>query len=102
MEKIFEFARKEHERQLRYHNLKNDPKTKYTILAKLMEEVGELSEAILKKDRLQHARKLRGLPSVADELADVILVALILGEELKIDTRMALLSKMKKITARKY
>ena len=44
---LFEFAKKEHHRQVTHHNLKGDPKTKYTIFAKLMEEVGELSETIL-------------------------------------------------------
>ena len=41
-----DFAKKEHERQVNLHNTKNNPKTKYTMLAKLMEEVQGLVEAM--------------------------------------------------------
>jgi NTP pyrophosphatase (non-canonical NTP hydrolase) len=107
MEDLFEFAKVEHERQVTHHNVKGDPKTKYTMLAKLMEELGELSEAILTCDSLQRSDKLT--EKIADaranlegEFADVILVAAILSHELGVDVKAALHRKIKKIRERKY
>ncbi len=103
MEDIFEFAKVEHERQVTYHNTKGNPKTKYTMLAKLMEEVGELSEAILTYDSLQRKDKLvDAKKDLKDEFADVVIVALILSHELGVDIKKALDDKIKKIKARKY
>ncbi len=103
MEDIFEFAKIEHERQVTHHNVKGDPKTKYTMLAKLMEELGELSEAILTYDSLQRTDKLQDAKSdLNGEFADVVLVTLILSQELGVDVKKALDEKIKKIKARKY
>ena len=103
MEDIFEFSKIEHERQVNHHNVKNDPKTKYTMLAKLMEELGELSEAILSYDSLQRTDKLDNAKNnLEDELADVILVTLILSNELGVDVKNAINKKIQKIKSRKY
>lgn len=83
------------------HNVKNDPKTKYTMLAKLMEEVGELSEAILKTDSLQRSDKLKKKSDLEGEFADVIFVAMILSQELDVDIGKALERKITKIIDRR-
>ena len=103
MADIFEFAKKEHERQVTHHNVKGESKTKYTMLAKLMEELGELSEAILTCDSLQRSDKLENArANLEGEFADVILVALILSQEMNIDVKKALEEKIEKIIERKY
>ena len=58
MEELLKFTKEEHKRKTKHFNLEDNSKTKYTILAKLMEEVGELSEAILTADSLQRTDKL--------------------------------------------
>jgi NTP pyrophosphatase (non-canonical NTP hydrolase) len=103
MEDFFEFAKIEHERQVKHYKAKGDAKTKYTMLAKLMEEVGELSEAILIQDSMQRKDKLStSKKELEDELADVLLVTLILSQELEVDVKKALEKKIKKIKSRKY
>jgi NTP pyrophosphatase (non-canonical NTP hydrolase) len=103
MDDIFKFAKIEHERQVLHYHVKGNPKTKYTILAKLMEEVGELSEAILSFDSLQRKDKLKGAKhDLEGELADVVIVTLILANELNVDMNSALTKKIKKIKLRKY
>jgi len=103
MNEIMEFVTKEHDRQVTHHNLKGDPKTRYTMLAKLMEELGELSEAILTSDSLQRSDKLgEKKEQLEGEFADVLLVTLILAQELQIDARGALERKITHILARKY
>lgn len=97
------FAKKEHERLVTHYNNKNDPKNKYTIFAKLVEEVGELSEAILTYDGLQRKDKLaKSKIELEGEMADVVLVITILARELNIDLESSLKRKIKKIKARKY
>lgn len=100
---IFEFAKREHERLVTHYGVDEDPKTKYAMLAKLMEEVGELSEAILHTDALQRKDKLKekniDLPG---EFADVMLATAVLAQELDVDLHDALEKKMEKIQKRKY
>ncbi|MFH0869988.1 MAG: MazG nucleotide pyrophosphohydrolase domain-containing protein [archaeon] len=99
---LVEFAKKEHDRLVTHHNTANNPRTRYTMLAKLMEEVGELSEAILKNDNLQRKDKEKIMGSVNHELADVILCSLVLADELGVDIENALKEKIEKIKTRKY
>ena len=98
---MLDFIKDEHEHQVTKHNVKEDSKTRYTMLAKLMEEVGELSEAILKTDNLQRNDKLNSDIDLAGEFADVIFVALILSQEMKVDVKEALDKKFTKIVQRR-
>lgn len=103
MEDIYEFAKRQHKFLVQHHDVENDSKTKYTMLAKLMEEVGELSEAILTNDSLQRPDKLKdNTKDLEGELADVILTTLVLSQELKVDIKKSLNEKIKKIESRKY
>lgn len=102
-EELTDFATQEHERLITHYDVKANPKTKYTIFAKLVEEIGELSEAILTRDSMQRKDKLQDSKSkLEDELADVILCTMILAKELKIDIAKSLNQKIKKIKKRKY
>lgn len=101
MNDIIEFAKKENKRLKKLFNLENDPTIKYKHLAKLMEEVGELSEAILKGDKLQRQDKLEELKSTeGEEIADLVICALILGDDLGVDLKASFEKSMKKIDAR--
>jgi NTP pyrophosphatase (non-canonical NTP hydrolase) len=102
-DELLEFSEQEHDRLIKHYNCKDNPKTKYTIFAKLVEEIGELSEAILTKDNLQRKDKLQNPKStIGDELADVILATMLLARELNIDIDEELKQKIKKIKERKY
>ncbi|MGE0792578.1 MAG: MazG nucleotide pyrophosphohydrolase domain-containing protein [Candidatus Woesearchaeota archaeon] len=101
MKEILDFVKEEHKRKTKHYCLEDNSKTKYTILAKLMEEVGELSEAILTIDSLQRTNKLSKKIDLEGELADVILVTFVLAEELKVDISKSLKNKMKKVKSRK-
>lgn len=104
IQEIVDFAKKEHDRLTAHYNLKDDAKLKYTMFTKLVEEIGELSEAILMSDSLQRGEKLRkdNHDELAHELADVLLCASILAQELNIDIEKALKEKIDKIEKRKY
>ena len=66
---------------------------------KLSEEMGELSDEVLGCLGLQRKSKLEGkdLNSVADEIADVVIVAFLLAKSMDIDVSAALERKIKKI-----
>jgi NTP pyrophosphatase (non-canonical NTP hydrolase) len=103
LDDILEFIKAEHTRVVSHYNMIDDPKTKYTMLAKLTEEVGELAEAILSYDSLQRGPKLRHDKSKLEhEVADVILTTLMISREMNIDVKKALSEKVKKIKKRRY
>ena len=78
-----------------------DDKRNYTILAKLMEEVGELAQALLDTDSLQ--RKDKVLKSkIEHEIADAIIVLLILAANRDIDIAKALEETIEKAKRRSY
>jgi NTP pyrophosphatase (non-canonical NTP hydrolase) len=102
-DQLMHFVQQEHERLVQHYGVKGDAKTKYTMLAKLVEELGELSEAILDADSLQRSNKLNlARKHLEEEFADVLLATLLLSYELKVDIRTALKSKISKIKRRKY
>lgn len=98
---LLEFVKEERMHQIKVHGVKGDSKTRYTMLAKLMEEVGELSESILKSDGLQRSQKLDDSVDVGAEMADVVIVTMILANELNIDINTALEKKIEKVISRR-
>jgi NTP pyrophosphatase (non-canonical NTP hydrolase) len=72
----------------------------YAKTIKLGEEVGELNEAVLAKFKKQRSSKQKDF-SIEAELADVIIVALIIAQKLDIDINEALRSKVETIIARR-
>ncbi len=67
-----------------------------------MEELGELCEEIVGFSATQREEKMRveNKEKVAEELADVLVVALLLAENMEVDVFEALGNKVKKIEAR--
>lgn len=66
---------------------------------KLSEEAGELSGEVLGFLGLQRKSKLEGknLESMADEIADVVIVAFLVAKSMNVDVNAALVRKIKKI-----
>ena len=103
LKEILEFIDYEHNRLIaHFRNDDGEPKRifKYERLAKLMEEVGELSDAILHSDNSQRKEKIPA--SVEHECADVIITTLLLSKEMDIDIAKALEEKIEKIKNRVY
>ncbi|OGF27646.1 hypothetical protein A2331_04515 [Candidatus Falkowbacteria bacterium RIFOXYB2_FULL_34_18] len=73
-------------------------------MAKLTEEVGELSDEILLYSGYQRKEKrdAKKQDALGGELADVIIVTLLLAKRTNIDIQKALADKIKKINKRKY
>lgn len=71
-------------------------------MVKLTEEVGELADAVLASQGRQRKEKLDRHESenLADEFADVVIVAFLLAKTLGVDIPKALEQKMKKISKR--
>jgi len=69
---------------------------------KMSEEVGELADAILKKNNLQRSDKYNDSDDneIAYELADVLITVMLLADTLDIDVKKALTDKIAKIKAR--
>jgi NTP pyrophosphatase (non-canonical NTP hydrolase) len=72
----------------------------YAQAVKLGEEVGELNEAILAYYNNQRKSKTKDF-SIEKEIADVIIVVLILARHLDIDVNQALQAKIAKIVERR-
>ncbi len=84
-----------------YHREENKELT-FPITIKIMEELGELSEALLSHHGLQRNDKLdhHNLNRLKDEFADVLITLGILSHNLGIDLEESLQSKIKKIKQR--
>ena len=103
MKELLEFVEKEHERLTLHYKSKGDPNKKYRMFAKLIEEMGELSEAILAGDAFQRNEKLETKKEKLEhELADVLICTLILAKEMNINIKKSLKEKIEKIKKRKY
>lgn len=75
-------------------------KRAYAQTVKLSEEVGELSEAVLARFGNQRDKDGKTY-SIDGEIADIIIVLLILGQHLEIDVNKALEQKIQKIIERR-
>lgn len=103
IEELLKFIKKEHKRLLKFYHFKNNSDLKYPIALKIGEELGELFEEVLAAESLQRKIKLKQRKSKIDEeLADVIITALLLAENMNIDIKKGLAKKMRKIKRRKY
>ena len=100
-EKLQEFITFKHKDLLKKYNFKNKEELVYPTTIKLMEEMGELSEAILHKNALQRKSKLENKTiNIEHEIADVLLVTMLLAKTLNIDIDKALTEKINKIKQR--
>jgi NTP pyrophosphatase (non-canonical NTP hydrolase) len=76
-------------------------KRAYGWLAKLGEEAGELNAAVLAFFERQSARKADQRHNVAEEIADVVFCALLIGRHLDIDIAQAIRDKAAKVESRR-
>lgn len=101
VEELKDFIENEHQRMVkRWHE--NEKVRTMARTIKLMEEVGELSNEIMAFNVKQRKEKMypKNIQNLSDELADVIIVTLLLAENVKIDVYPALKNKIKKIEKR--
>lgn len=103
LDELDKFIDWEHARLIKHFYGKSTSKTKYTIFAKVIEEVGELSECILTSEQLQRKEKLDKIQDKLEhEFADVILSTMILAKEMNVDLKKALKEKINEIKKRNY
>lgn len=88
-------------RELHRDNL-SDERAVLAHTVKLMEELGELSDAVLSHEKLQRKHKLENhaKEKLEEEFADVVISAFILGHSLGIDAKKALREKIEKLKKR--
>ena len=72
----------------------------FTQTLKISEEVGELTNEILKQSQHQRSEKTLIPANIKHELADIILATILLSIELEIDIEQALIEKMEIIDKR--
>lgn len=88
--------------QQKYPDLFKDPeKAAYARVAKLSEEVGELSEAVLHYFNLQRKVKDAKDMSIGSEIADIIIVVLVFARQLDIDIDKYISDKIKVLKQRR-
>jgi len=100
---IKNFSKKEIERLNAHFPFPDKEKGTFARMTKIMEELGELCEAILSYYSLQRKDKEKASKQdVEKELADTIIVLFLLAEQMNIDIEKALEKKMEIIRNRKY
>lgn len=98
---LTKFATEENQRLMNLFGFKTKSELIYPQMLKLMEEIGEFSECVLNKQSLQRKEKSESKKfNIENEIADVILVAILLSQNLDIDIEKALADKMKIIEDR--
>ncbi len=104
MEELKKFTKEELKYLSQVYNNPSDNEFLLFHMAKLTEEVGELSEAVLlyigrgqRKEKLKKFKK----ENLGDEIADVIIVALQIASTAGIDIQQVLKRKMKKVADRR-
>ncbi len=102
IEELLSFAKEEHQRLLRFYNLSPEQLT-YPNVLKVVEETGELCEALLSQQGIQRAEKLQNTdPEVAKELVDVLITLLVLSENLEVNVEEELKRGIERRRLRKY
>lgn len=102
-EELLQFIKFEHERLLKFYHLTDKSQFKYPSMLKIVEEVGELSEEVLKSEKFQRKEKLtKKQNKIGHEFVDVLLTTLLLAENMGVDIRKELKQKIAKIKKRNY
>jgi len=96
IKELQEFVKKYNER-MKKRNQTLEKESILTNTIKLSEEVGEVSDEVLKYFSYQRKEKLEKNNELSYELADVIIVSSVLAEFLGIDIEKALKEKMKEV-----
>jgi len=105
IEELQDFADWENERIERFQDKSNDDMKPFSLI-KLSEEAGEFANEALKTMGFQRKEKMEDVDTMREkleeELADVILVAILAGRRFGIDIESAISKKIEKIRRRNY
>lgn len=100
-DELTEFVEKQHEILKDFYGFKDKKDMMYPMMLKIMEELGELSQAVLANESLQREDKLVGLKGELEgEFADTLITTMLLAHNMDIDIRKALVEKIEKIKDR--
>ncbi|MBU0661437.1 hypothetical protein KKG22_04660 [Patescibacteria group bacterium] len=105
MQDFLTFINTEHKRLLAYYQVDEGGKQvlDFPMVAKITEELGELSQEVLRSHGYQRKEKLaKESGALADEFADVLITTCLLAKNMDIDIVSALERKMDKIAERVY
>jgi NTP pyrophosphatase (non-canonical NTP hydrolase) len=100
---IVNFAKKEHKRLMNFYHFTDKKQLKHPAVLKVVEEVGELSEAVLANDSIQRVKKLNHRKfNVGHEITDVILTLFILAANMDVDVEKELRKGIGRRKKRRY
>jgi len=100
-QEILNFIEIQDKRLEKQFGLEDREKRTLASIAKISEEQGELSGAVLSYLNLQRKdKKQNSKEDIANEVADVLITVMLLGHQTEVDIRKALENKIKKINAR--
>ena len=96
------FAEKTRQNNKKLYNISDDEAMNFPFTIKIMEELGELCDAVLASKSLQRKEKLeKHRPEhLEEEFADVIFTTCILAKNMGVDISHALAKKMDKVEKR--
>lgn len=102
IQELKDFSKRMHKKLESYYKFDDPRKLNMPITIKIMEELGELCDAVLGKSGLQRKAKLEQFTqeNLEEEFADVITCVFILAENMDIDVEEGLRRKIKKIDQR--
>lgn len=101
IDELLKFIEWENDRLRKLYGF-NAKQMKHPSMLKIVEEVGELSEQVLKSDNIQRKEKIVDTEKIGHEFADVLITTLLLASTMNIDIKNALEEKIIKIKSRKY
>ncbi len=95
IKELKEFAKETEDKFIRYYNKTKEELIPFHAL-KIGEEAGELFEQVLNHHNIQRKEKTINKEKMGEEIADVLLAAIVLAQSLNIDIEKELDNKMKK------
>lgn len=103
LEELLKYIKEESEHLIQKYQVYDPHLRRLARMAKLTEEVGELSSEVLAFDKLQNIRKLEKhtKETLADEIADVTICTLLMADACDVDVKKALTDKIAKIKSRR-
>jgi NTP pyrophosphatase (non-canonical NTP hydrolase) len=104
IKELYEFVRSEDKRLRDLYSYQTDKEMVLARMCKLTEEVGELSEQVLKSLSFQRKEKMIDVKKedLAEELVDVLITAFLVGEAFEVNIDEASEKKVEKIKNRLY
>ena len=102
LSELHDFVKSENQRLRDLYSYQTEKEMILARMCKLTEEVGELSEQVLKSLSFQRKEKMIDVKKedLAEELVDVLITAFLLGEAFEVDIEDAIEKKVEKIKKR--